>query len=191
MRGERYPRGDGTLPAGFHSHDRFGSIATMTAILSRREWLVASLSSALLAVAGRPAHAAALSTPDSPLTVYKDPSCRCCKGWIAHVRAAGFRPTIHDEGDMAAVKRRLGVPDAVQSCHTAILAGYLIEGHVPASDLRRLLRDRPPVRGLAVPGMPSGSPGMEASPPVSYAVISFQANGRTAPYATHRQSTTG
>ncbi|MDQ6885985.1 MAG: DUF411 domain-containing protein [Gemmatimonadota bacterium] len=163
----------------------------MTVNLSRREWLVASLSGALLAVSGRAADAAALTLPDAPLTVYKDPACRCCDGWVIHLRAAGFQPTVRDDRDMSSVKRRLGVPVAVQSCHTAILDEYLIEGHVPASDMRRLLRDRPAVRGLAVPGMPSGSPGMESSPPVSYAVISFQANGRTAPYATHRQSTTG
>ncbi|MGI8497505.1 MAG: DUF411 domain-containing protein [Gemmatimonadaceae bacterium] len=164
----------------------------MTTNFSRREWLLATLSSALLAVTGRPARADAAHAPgDTRLTVYKDPSCRCCEGWVAHVRSSGFRPTVHDDGDMPAVKKRLGVPGPVQSCHTAVLAGYLIEGHVPASDMRRLLRERPAVRGLAVPGMPSGSPGMEASPPVSYAVISFQSNGVTAPYATHRQASPG
>jgi len=95
------------------------------------------------------------------LTVQKHPSCGCCSVWIEHVRDAGFEVEARDVEDMAAAKHAAGVPDAVASCHTAEVGGYFIEGHVPAADIARLLRERPAARGLALPGMPLGSPGME------------------------------
>ena len=95
------------------------------------------------------------------LTVQKHPSCGCCSVWIEHVRDAGFRVEAEDVEDMAAVKNAAGVPDSMASCHTAEVGGYFIEGHVPAADIARLLRERPAARGLALPGMPLGSPGME------------------------------
>lgn len=95
------------------------------------------------------------------VTVRKHPTCGCCSVWIDHLREAGFPVAAHDVEDMAAVKDAAGVPQAMGSCHTAEVAGYFIEGHVPASDIARLLRERPSARGLAVPGMPVGSPGME------------------------------
>jgi hypothetical protein len=95
------------------------------------------------------------------LTVQKHPSCGCCSVWIEHVRDAGFRVEARDVEDMAAVKDAAGVPEAMASCHTAEVGGYFIEGHVPAADIARLLRERPAARGLALPGMPLGSPGME------------------------------
>ena len=91
----------------------------------------------------------------------KHPTCGCCSVWIEHVREAGFPVEAHDVEDMAAVKDGAGVPEAMGSCHTAEVGGYFIEGHVPAADIARLLRERPAARGLAVPGMPLGSPGME------------------------------
>lgn len=106
-----------------------------------------------------PASAAAATLP--PLTVRKHPTCGCCSVWIEHVREAGFPVEAHDVEDMAAVKDGAGVPQAMGSCHTAEVGGYFIEGHVPAADIARLLRERPAARGLAVPGMPLGSPGME------------------------------
>ena len=96
-----------------------------------------------------------------PVVVYKTASCGCCGGWVAHLQAAGFVTQVHDVGDLAAVKTRLGVPSALGSCHTATVGGYVIEGHVPAADIARLLKQRPAGKGLAVPGMPVGSPGME------------------------------
>ena len=109
-----------------------------------------------------PADAPAIATVALPaMTVRKHPSCGCCSVWIEHVRAAGFKVEAVDVEDMAAVKQAAGVPDAMASCHTAEVDGYVIEGHVPARDIVRLLRERPPARGLAVPGMPLGSPGME------------------------------
>ena len=95
------------------------------------------------------------------VTVYKTASCGCCVGWVEHLQAAGFQTQVHDVADLAAVKEQLGVPRALGSCHTATVGGYVIEGHVPAADIRRLLAQRPQGTGLAVPGMPVGSPGME------------------------------
>lgn len=92
--------------------------------------------------------------------VWKDPSCGCCGGWVLHMRGAGFEVVAHDVADPDAVKRANGVPEALWSCHTALVEGYVVEGHVPASAVRRLLAGRPDIRGIALPGMPLGSPGM-------------------------------
>ena len=99
--------------------------------------------------------------PGGPLVeVWKDPNCGCCKDWMRHLEANGFAVKAHDQGN-AAMRRRLGLPEHLGSCHTALVSGYLIEGHVPARDVRRLLRERPDALGLTVPGMPIGSPGMD------------------------------
>lgn len=122
------------------------------------------------------------SAPPGPgdIVVYKSPTCGCCDGWIDHVRAAGFRVVPRDMDDVGAVKRRLGVLPTLASCHTAVIAGYVVEGHVPADAIVRLLEERPPIVGIAVAGMPAGSPGMEAAQPhVSYDVMAFDAKGRT------------
>ena len=126
------------------------------------------------------------SAPPGPgdVVVYKSPTCGCCDGWIDHMRAAGFRVIARDTSDVGAVKRRLGVLPTLGSCHTAIVAGYVVEGHVPADAVERLLEERPKIVGIAVPGMPAGSPGMEdARPHVSYEVIAFDAAGRTSVFA--------
>lgn len=109
------------------------------------------------------------------ITVYKDPSCGCCSAWIEHVERAGFPAKTVIEPNINAVKTRLGVPAALWSCHTAELEGYILEGHVPALAIVRLLEARPPIRGLAVPGMPVGSPGMEISSrePETYEIMTF------------------
>jgi hypothetical protein len=113
----------------------------------------------------------------TPVTVYKDPNCGCCGGWAAHLRKAGFAVTERPTDDLAGVKAKAGVPDALQSCHTAFVDGFVIEGHVPAEAVQRLLRERPAVAGLAVPGMPVGSPGMEGPNPEPYDVIAFTKEG--------------
>ena len=95
------------------------------------------------------------------VTVHKSPSCGCCVKWVEHMRKAGFEVTVNDIDNVHTVKMRVGVPPATCSCHTAEVAGYFLEGHVPASDVKRLLAERPAAKGLAVPGMPMGSPGME------------------------------
>jgi hypothetical protein len=124
------------------------------------------------------------------MTVYKTASCGCCAAWVDHVRAAGMDVRAHDvsRGELVAHKQRLGLQPDLTSCHTAVVDGYVIEGHVPAADIRRLLRERPPVVGLAVPGMPVGSPGMEVGDRVDpYAVLAFEADGDRRVFATHGQ----
>jgi hypothetical protein len=109
------------------------------------------------------------------VTVNKDPNCGCCSAWADHLRSAGFPVKIVASDDMPAIKSRLGVPDQLASCHTAEVAGYVVEGHVPAGAIIRLLREKPQARGLAVPDMPIGAPGMEVagSEPQSYDVMLF------------------
>ena len=94
------------------------------------------------------------------IEVWKDPSCGCCKDWISHVEKSGFKVTVHETGNNA-VRAQLGLPKKLGSCHTALIQGYVVEGHVPASDIQRLLKDKPQALGLAVPGMRVGSPGMD------------------------------
>ena len=119
-----------------------------------------------------------------PMTVYKDPNCGCCTEWVGHVRKAGFVVTVRDTADMASVKASFGVPSALESCHTARVGAYAIEGHVPADLIQKLLREQPVARGLAVPGMPMGSPGMEqGSQKDAYDVVLFDKAGKTRVYA--------
>ncbi len=114
-----------------------------------------------------------------PITVYKTPTCGCCKMWVEHLEQSGFTVETHDLPDLTAVKDSLGVPRELGSCHTATVAGYAIEGHVPAAEVARLLQEKPDVQGLSVPGMPIGSPGMEVpgQTPHTYDVVSFGENG--------------
>lgn len=115
------------------------------------------------------------------VTVTKDPDCGCCRGWVAHIEAAGFPVRVVESADVDSLKQRLGVPPELSSCHTAEVGGYVVEGHVPAAALRRLLAERPPVTGLAVPGMPAGSPGMDfpGVDPVPYEVLMFNSTIQT------------
>ncbi|MGX5733257.1 DUF411 domain-containing protein [Bosea thiooxidans] len=121
------------------------------------------------------------------MTVTRDPSCGCCGNWVAHVKAAGFPVEVVEIADVSPLKARLGVPDDLTSCHTAEVEGYVVEGHVPAEAIKRLLIERPQVRGLAVAGMPVGSPGMQVSgqAPQDYEVIIFAA-GRQHVFARYR-----
>jgi hypothetical protein len=119
------------------------------------------------------------------ITVYKDPSCGCCKSWIEHLIKHGYAVDAKDTPAMTEVKRTLGIPDALTSCHTAVVNGYLIEGHVPAADIARLLKEKPKVAGLAVPGMVTGSPGMEGPSKQHYQVLSFDKNGKTKVFASY------
>lgn len=122
------------------------------------------------------------------VSVYKDPTCGCCANWVAHLRAHGFDTTATDAQDLAAVKSKYRVPASLRSCHTALVDGYVIEGHVPAGDIQRLLKDRPKVVGLAVPGMPIGSPGMEGVNGQQYDVLAFDAAGKTTVYSMQQPS---
>jgi hypothetical protein len=137
-------------------------------LLSRRAALL--LAGAALALPAR-----AADRP--PMRVHKDPNCGCCNGWITHLEQAGFAVAAIETSRLNAVKARLGVPPELASCHTAELGDYVIEGHVPAAAIERLLAERPRAKGLAVPGMPVGSPGMEGGEPEVYEVMLFGPEG--------------
>lgn len=124
------------------------------------------------------------------MTVTRDPNCGCCGAWVAHVKAAGFPVEVIEIADVAPLKVKLGVPDALTSCHTAEVGGYVVEGHVPAEAIKRLLAERPRATGLAVPGMPVGSPGMEVrgQAPDIYEVVIFSGT-RQSVFARYREAT--
>ena len=117
------------------------------------------------------------------VVVYKTPTCGCCSQWVSHLREAGFEVEANDLNDLSSIKNHYGVQRAFSSCHTAIVEGYVVEGHVPAEYVKRLLEERPDVAGLTVPGMPIGSPGMEGPNPQPYNVFSFDKEGRTEVFA--------
>lgn len=120
------------------------------------------------------------------IVVFKSSSCQCCNKWIEHLRQSGFEVRASNIEAMGAVKARFGVPSKLRSCHTAEIGGYVIEGHVTAADVLRLLRERPKVTGLAVPGMPRGSPGMEGARKQPYPVVNFtRDDGASAIFANH------
>jgi hypothetical protein len=125
--------------------------------------------------------------PAPTVTVYKSPTCGCCSKWIEHMRSQGFDVKSTDVDDITQVKTAYGVPVEAASCHTALVRGYVVEGHVPASSVKRLLREKPKVAGLAVPGMPVGSPGMEMpnGQKEPYEVVSFDKAGRMTMYEKH------
>lgn len=117
--------------------------------------------------------------------VHKSPTCGCCTKWVEHLRNAGFTVQVDETDDLAPIKSRLGVPEQMASCHTAEVAGYFVEGHVPVEDIQRLLAEKPATKGLAVPGMPMGSPGMEGPHTQPYQVMQVDAQGGTTVYAHH------
>jgi hypothetical protein len=113
------------------------------------------------------------------ITVYKTPTCGCCSSWVEHLREHGFEVETHDLNNLDQVKRRHGITRSLESCHTAEVDGYVVEGHVPADLIERMLRERPEIAGLAVPGMPMGSPGMEGHYTERYNVLAFDREGKT------------
>ena len=132
----------------------------------------------LLAAAALVGPAAAAIAQETAVTVHKDPNCGCCTGWVQHLRESGFTVRVEETSDLDAVRTRMGVPPDLAACHTAEVAGYVVEGHVPAAAVRRLLAERPNARGLAVPGMPVGSPGMEGGRPAPYTAVLFGTDGQ-------------
>lgn len=143
--------------------------------------------SALLLVGAAVLLGARATRGDDPVVrVVKTPTCACCADWVDHLEENGFRVRVEDARDLRATKARLGVPGELSSCHTATVGGYVVEGHVPAREIRRLLERRPDdVKGLAVPGMPAGSPGMEGPPPEPYRVVAFDGSGGREVWATY------
>jgi hypothetical protein len=137
-------------------------------------------------------HAALLASAaaDDPksITVYQTPTCGCCGGWVDHIREAGFDVTVEMHDNLAPIRREMGVPPAMTTCHLGVVAGFVVEGHVPADALKRFLQERPAVMGLAVPGMPIGSPGMEV-PGMGvdpYDVVTFDRSGQVAVFESRR-----
>lgn len=146
-------------------------MTTNGCVVARRRLLaLAGGLAGTLMLPGHRVHAGATS-----IEVFKTPACGCCSLWVEHLESSGYRIVAQDMADLTQVKRLAGVPPALEACHTALVEGYTIEGHVPAAAIGRLLRERPAVRGLAVPGMPAGSPGMPASDPERYHVFAFGA----------------
>jgi hypothetical protein len=122
------------------------------------------------------------------MVVYKSPTCGCCRAWVDHVQASGFRAEVHDVSDarLTAVAAEARVPDDLQSCHTAKVGGYFVEGHVPAGDITRMVRDKPAIAGIAVGGMPVGSPGMEqGATKQAFTTMAFAKDGKTSVFARH------
>lgn len=122
-----------------------------------------------------------------PMVVYKSPTCGCCKLWVEHVQKSGFKVSVIETEEMNPIKLKLGVPAGLGSCHTAKVGGYFVEGHVPASDVKRLLKEKPDALGITVPGMPMGSPGMEvpSGETQPYAVIQVNKDGSRDVFSTH------
>jgi hypothetical protein len=176
------------LPARNRAFSRCSKIWAKLAVpIYRKEKVVIELEKAarrgllVLALAlGAPLNAFA-----SDITVYKSPTCGCCSAWVDHLKAHGFRVAVKNADNLGVIKQEQGVSRELASCHTATVEGYVIEGHVPAADIKRLLAERPAVAGLAVPGMPMGSPGMEGPRKESYQVISFDKEGQTAVFSHH------
>lgn len=126
------------------------------------------------------------SAAQSPvIEVYKSATCGCCRVWVSHLEEHGFTVRATDVADMGTVKARAGVPPVLGSCHTGIVEGYVVEGHVPAADVQRMLAERPDIAGIAVPGMPIGSPGMEGPNPQPYDVIAFEKDGSFSRYSSY------
>ncbi|HEY4305827.1 MAG TPA: DUF411 domain-containing protein [Gemmatimonadaceae bacterium] len=150
---------------------------------NRRQFLVASAAGALAPLAFSQRLLAMTANP--VVTVYKDPNCGCCAKWIKHLQSNGFVAMVHDSTDMDSIKSNMRVPKDLQSCHTAVVDRYVIEGHVPASDIKKLLSTKEALQGLAAPGMPMGSPGMEGGKADKYDVIAFSADGKTRVFAKH------
>ena len=158
--------------------------------MTRRTWISSAAGTVVggaVLMALRPERAGASESTIPSITVYKDPSCGCCTKWVAHLRANGYTPVVRDRTGMPALKDSLGVPGKLRACHTAVVGKYVIEGHVPAADVKRLLSTQPRgVRGLAVPDMPAGSPGMEMGGRSDrYDVLAFAADGTIHIFSTH------
>ncbi len=152
--------------------------------------MIGLLAGLLLAACGTPAAEQATGAGTTQvMTVYKSPTCGCCTDWVSYVEEHGYTVTVEEVPNIAPIKAEHKVPTSMQSCHTAILDGYVIEGHVPVADIERLLAERPDVVGIAVPGMPLGSPGMEVDgvDPQPFDVVTFDAAGTTEVFSSYHQ----
>lgn len=167
-----------------------GGATGATKRLSRRHWIgltggAAVTLASLLAFRrfGRGAEPGDSAATLTQVTLYSEKECPCCHKWAAHMEANGFVVSTVIVDDVGRKKDELKVPSVLHSCHTAVIGGYIVEGHVPAGEIRRFLSERSSERGIAVPGMPGGSPGMESDPKVPYEVLAFRADGTTRVFA--------
>jgi hypothetical protein len=149
---------------------------------NRREWMLKAAALAASLAAIRTGFAAAL--PEA--VVYKSPYCGCCGDWVAHLQANGFTVKSIETVNLDPVRERYRVPAKLASCHTALIGGYVVEGHVPASAVKRLLKEKPPAVGISVPGMPIGSPGMEGPNPEAFNVMVFDERGQAKVFESYR-----
>jgi len=143
--------------------------------------LIGGLALAAIVLGSPPDH---LPAQGPAMTVYKTPTCGCCAKWVDHMKSAGFKVQVQDMDDLTEIKQASGVPIPIRTCHTAVVSGYVIEGHVPADLVKKVLAEKPKMTGIAVPGMPVGSPGMESGNQKSpYDVVLFDKTGKTTVYA--------
>jgi hypothetical protein len=142
------------------------------------------LKAAALLAAGIAGRAGATMLPE--MLAYKSPTCGCCNDWVKHLRASGFTVKTVEVTDLRAIRQRFGVPDRLAACHTAVIGGYVVEGHVPASAVKRLLAEMPSVVGISVPGMPNGSPGMEGPKAEAFSSLAFDERGGARVFESYR-----
>jgi hypothetical protein len=165
------------VPAGQPVGRRFG-----------RRWIILAAGGAAAAAAGAIALPGLFGSGPAKageIVVYKSPSCGCCGEWVKHLRQNGFEVSVNNIENVDPVRKQAGVPYDMASCHTALVDGYAVEGHVPAENIRKMLADRPNFKGLVVPGMPASAPGMDGSDPEPYTVYSFDAAGKSEVYASY------
>lgn len=131
------------------------------------------------------ASAAVPANAAESVDVYKSPNCGCCGKWVAHMEKNGFKVNIHEVTDVPGARKKLGIPDKLGSCHTSKVGNYVVEGHVPAADIKRLLKEKPKALGLAIPSMPPGAPGMDIPNSPPYETLLVQSDGSTRVFAKH------
>lgn len=151
-------------------------------MVSRRQMLWSALATASGLIGGKVSFSAA---PASKMVVRKDPGCMCCDKWAAHLRKDGFTVDVSEDAELEAYKNKLGIPASLRSCHTGVVEGFVVEGHVPVADVQRMLREKPAIAGIAVGGMPMGSPGMEGPVTQPYNTVAFTKDGKTSIFAKH------
>lgn len=155
-------------------------LLTLATVLAACSPSTPEVEPAVSAAAPPPVSTSVSASDSTTLVVYKESTCPCCNAWVDYMRDNGFRVVTYNVSDLDAVKRKHNIAGNLQSCHTTEVGGYYVEGHVPVDLVRKLLAERPPIAGIAVPGMPVGSPGMEVGPPEPYDILSVDSAGRTA-----------
>jgi len=157
------------------------SLMTVRGLYGRRPFLLGGAASAALILAGgTPSIAKTAAAP--PIKVYKDPNCGCCGQWVEYMTKHGFKLAVENRDSMDVIKKMARVPDELWSCHTSVVGGYVVEGHVPVDAVRKLLKEKPKLKGIGLPGMPSGSPGMPGRKEAPFKIMGFSVDGKTKLY---------